>query len=267
MKNKTINKAVPQNEINSLNFSFIKRTVLDDYEIHFHDFYEIEFIISGRCIQYINGEPIECFPNSIVFLTPTDMHSTKIIEPVELINLNFDITHIDADLRFLCDNSMYSHNLSDTIITLLYDEYNSKLEYSLLIQKHLLNCLIAQIIRCSSVCHKSYRNNLSLELARYIQTHYTQNISLNLLSQTFGYTPNYLSNQFHATTGKTIKEFIINARLEHAAKALLTTSSSVTDICFTSGFTSLSNFLRAFKLKYNLSPNLYRKYNTQSQNQ
>lgn len=264
MKNKIIKKATPENEINSLNFSFSRHTVLEDYEIHFHDFYEIEFIISGKCIQYINGEPIECKPNSIIFLTPTDMHNTKVIEPIELINLNFDTDYIDSDLRLLCDKSMYAHNLSDTFISLLYDEYNSNLEYNLLLQKHLLNCLIAQFLRCATICHKPL-NNISLEIAKYIQMNYNKNITLDVLSASFGYTPNYLSNQFHKTIGKTIKQFILDTRLEHAAKFLLTTTNSVTDICYASGFTSLSNFLRAFKSKYNQSPNSYRKktYNIQ----
>ena len=236
MKNKIIKKVTPENQINSLNFSFTRRTVLEDYEIHFHDFYEIEFIISGKCIQYINGEPIECKPNSIIFLTPTDMHSATV-----------------------CDKSMYCHNISDTFISLLYDEYNSDLEYNLLLQKHLLNCLIAQIVRHAIICDKAINNNIPLEIAKYIQMNYNKSITLDVLSASFGYTPNYLSNQFHKTIGKTIKQFILDTRLDHAAKFLLTTTNSVTDICFASGFTSLSNFLRAFKSKYNQSPNSYRK--------
>ena len=259
MKNKIIKKVTPENQINSLNFSFTRRTVLEDYEIHFHDFYEIEFIISGKCIQYINGEPIECKPNSIIFLTPTDMHSATVIEPIELINLNFDTNHIDSDLRLLCDKSMYCHNISDTFISLLYDEYNSDLEYNLLLQKHLLNCLIAQIVRHAIICDKAINKNIPLEIAKYIQMNYNKSITLDVLSASFGYTPNYLSNQFHKTIGKTIKQFILDTRLDHAAKFLLTTTNSVTDICFASGFTSLSNFLRAFKSKYNQSPNSYRK--------
>lgn len=256
--NNLIKKVVPQIQLNSLNLSLIKRIVDEDYEIHFHDLYEIEFITSGRAIQYINGIPVECGPNSIIFVTPLDMHSLTVLEPIELLNICFDNNCIDFDIRSLCNKNMYSHNISDIYINLLYDEFNTDRELNLVFQKHLLNCLLSQIARSSKNCPISNSNNISFEIARYIQQHYNESMDLNTLSTTFGYTKNYLSNQFHKSIGKTIKQFISDTRLEHAAKALLTTNHSVTDICYSSGFSSFSNFLRAFKNKFGTSPNCYR---------
>lgn len=258
MKTKVIKKVIPEIDTNNLNISIVKRSVNENYELHFHELYEIEFIVSGRCVQYINNNPIECKPKSIIYITPMDMHSMTIIEPVQIINLNFGIDCIDFELQKLCDKCMYSHNLSDAYINLLCDEFDTTLEYNLLFQKHLLNCLIAQIIRHARICPKYNNRNIAYEISRYIQTHYNESITLGILSGAYGYTPNYLSNQFHKTIGKTIKQFILDTRLEHAAKLLLTTTHSVTDICYASGFTSLSNFLRTFKSKYNQSPNSYR---------
>lgn len=259
MKRPVVKKVVSERALNSLNFALIERKVVKDYVPHFHDLYEIEFIISGKCIQYINNEAIECTPNSMLFITPMDLHSVTIIEPIQIINLNFDASCIDSELLSFCEKSMYSHNMCDTYIKLLCNEYNSNLEYDLFLEKHLLNCIVAEIIRYAKIVAPQKSSNLSIETARYIQMNYNKNITLGSLSTVFGYTPNYISSQFHQNIGKTVKQFISEVRLGHAAKMLLTTTSSVTDICYDCGFTSLSHFLRAFKNKYNTSPSLYRK--------
>ena len=233
--------------------------MLKDYFVHFHDFYEIEYIISGRCIQHINGESIECGHNSIVFMTPMDIHAVTLIEPTEIINLNFEASFIDSELSPFCDKSMYSHNMSDTLLNLLLNEYNSGLEYNLILERMLLNCIIAEIFRHANSVILQKTNHVVLDIARYIKLNYNTNITLQSLSNMFGYTPNYLSSQFHKNMGKTIKQFLSEVRLEHAAKSLLTSTASVTDVCFASGFTSLAHFLRVFKLKYNQSPGSYRK--------
>lgn len=192
-------------------------------------------------------------------MTPMDLHAVTIIEPTEIINLNFEASLIDSELSTFCDKSMYSHNISDTFMSLLLNEYNSDLDFNLILEKMLLNCIIAEIFRYENVIIPQKTNNVVLDIARYIKLNFNTNITLQSLSNIFGYTPNYLSSQFHKNMGKTIKQFLSDVRLEHAAKTLLTSTDSVTDVCFASGFTSLAHFLRVFKSKYKQSPGSYRK--------
>lgn len=42
---------------------------------HWHDFYEIEFYVSGNGSTNINGKEYRITPNTLCFLTPTDFHS------------------------------------------------------------------------------------------------------------------------------------------------------------------------------------------------
>ena len=144
-------------------------------------------------------------------------------------------------------------------MSLLLNEYNSDLDFNLILEKMLLNCIIAEIFRYANVIIPQKTNNVVLDIARYIKLNFNTNITLQSLSNIFGYTPNYLSSQFHKNMGKTIKQFLSDVRLEHAAKTLLTSTDSVTDVCFASGFTSLAHFLRVFKSKYKQSPGSYRK--------
>lgn len=54
---------------------------------------------------------------------------------------------------------------------------------------------------------------------------------------------------FRKYTGKTYSEYLTELKLDYSKKLLLTTDLSITDICFSSGFSSVSNFLKAFKQK------------------
>lgn len=260
MKNfPVIQKVDPWRDSESPNFVISHRHLTKDYFLHFHDFYELEYVISGKAVHYINGEAIECAANSIVFLTPLDLHRISITEPVEFININFEPSFIESELSSLFEKGMYCHNIEDTYINLIFKEFNSNLEYNLSLVKLLLNCLICEISRDANVAIPQSSSNVSIEIARYIKANYTTNITLDLLSEKFGYTPNYLSSQFHKSIGITIKQFLNDTRLENAAKSLLTTTQPITDICFQSGYTSLAHFLRAFKAKYNESPGSYRR--------
>lgn len=59
-------------------------------------------------------------------------------------------------------------------------------------------------------------------------------------------------------TGSTPSEFIKKLRLEHAGALLKTTKLTVSEVVYTSGFTSRSYFYREFAKYYNMSPNEYR---------
>jgi AraC family transcriptional regulator, exoenzyme S synthesis regulatory protein ExsA len=60
---------------------------------------------------------------------------------------------------------------------------------------------------------------------------------------------------YKTTPGK----WLLQKRLEHARKLLVTTRKSLTDILFDSGFENQAHFSRVFKERFNLTPMQYRK--------
>jgi transcriptional regulator GlxA family with amidase domain len=59
--------------------------------------------------------------------------------------------------------------------------------------------------------------------------------------------------------GITINEYLTQTRLNYATKLLSFSDLPITEICYACGFTSFTNFSRAFKNKYHQSPSAYRK--------
>ncbi|WP_418558129.1 response regulator transcription factor [Hominenteromicrobium sp.] len=83
-------------------------------------------------------------------------------------------------------------------------------------------------------------------------------LSTNSLAQRFCISLGYLSASYKKTYGITISKYIIAKRMEYATKLLRETQISIQNIADSSGFNSLSYFMRLFKLYYNVTPARYR---------
>lgn len=71
--------------------------------------------------------------------------------------------------------------------------------------------------------------------------------------------PSAFSRFFSLRTRKTFSEFIIELRLQKAAKLLIESEMPVTEICFECGYNNISNFNRQFLNYYNMNPGKYKK--------
>ena len=96
------------------------------------------------------------------------------------------------------------------------------------------------------------------KIKEYIQNHINEDLSLDTLAAVAGMSPTSFSRFFKLRTGKTLSNYIIDYKLGLAARALVDTTSNVSEICYSSGFNNLSNFNRLFKQKRGMSPREFR---------
>jgi AraC family transcriptional regulator, arabinose operon regulatory protein len=68
-----------------------------------------------------------------------------------------------------------------------------------------------------------------------------------------------LSHLFKAQTGKSLKSFLSDQRLEKAATLLLTTEMRIKEISYAVGYCQEPSFVRAFRKKFDHSPSSYRR--------
>ena len=97
------------------------------------------------------------------------------------------------------------------------------------------------------------RAKIITEVQRYIDEHFLDT-SVEKISKHFHYNRKYITRIFHEYTGMTMCEYIREVKLRHAESALLTSSLSVEEIAYHSGYSSYSSFIKAFKKKNNLTP-------------
>jgi AraC-like DNA-binding protein len=100
-----------------------------------------------------------------------------------------------------------------------------------------------------------------LAVERVIQAmreHLHEPLSLEDMASIACLSPYYFSRVFHNIIGAPPGEFLAALRLDAAKRLLLTTSLSVTDICFEVGYTGLGSFTTRFTQSVGLPPRLLR---------
>ena len=93
---------------------------------------------------------------------------------------------------------------------------------------------------------------------RLIERHPDVRLTLGRLSRDAGLSPYHFLRTFERLTGVTPHQFIMRARLREAAMRLAGESGSVLDIALDCGFGDVSNFNRAFRTEFGVSPSAYR---------
>ncbi len=96
-------------------------------------------------------------------------------------------------------------------------------------------------------------------IAAYLALHYTEPLTIDQISAQVGLASGYAMSLFKRVLGQTIMENLLDHRLAHAQKLLVSTDRPILAIAFDSGFGSLSRFNTAFKRKCGCSPRAYRK--------
>lgn len=93
----------------------------------------------------------------------------------------------------------------------------------------------------------------------YVQTHYSERITLQELADAAGYSVYYFCKLFKEITQLTPMQYVVRYRLEQSKKRLLLSDDPAETVMLEAGFHNYSYFWRAFKEIYGLSPQAYRK--------
>ena len=88
-----------------------------------------------------------------------------------------------------------------------------------------------------------------LKVKNFISKNYMDELRLPELASLAGMSSSAFSRFFKLHTGRNISEYIIDLRPGYAARMLVDTAKSISEIGFDCGFNNLSNFNRIFKKK------------------
>lgn len=95
-------------------------------------------------------------------------------------------------------------------------------------------------------------------MAKFIAQHYTEQICVADIAKQVNLHPDYAADVFRKTFGITLNNHLIQYRVQHAQRMLVTTNEKILDVAFASGFNSLSRFNASFKLLCGCTPRQYR---------
>ncbi len=94
---------------------------------------------------------------------------------------------------------------------------------------------------------------------RMIERRPDASLTVGTLAQVAGLSPYHFLRTFERLTGITPHQYILRARLREAALRLVAEPRSVLDIALDSGFSDASNFNRAFRAEFGVTPGGFRR--------
>lgn len=254
--------------------SYLNGALTDD--VHFHNEYEILFVVDGKIEVCIDNKSFIVEKNQIVFITNLEKHFIKQLSPTYkryrlcLKTLATDTHMQNSNLLSIIKNhlSVYTQRIDATPFldsaVRIFKNINIYKDYPDFSDELVISC-ITELLALVYV-HNSQTlsfindtsNNKILEIQRYIDKHYSENILINELSKKFYISSCYLSHKFKDITGLSPKQYLSLTRLKNASLLLINTNLSISEISSKVGFNDVNNFIKKFKEAYGVLPNHYR---------
>lgn len=97
---------------------------------------------------------------------------------------------------------------------------------------------------------------LQERLLQYMSSHLDR-ITLKDMASHFAYHPNYLSSLLHQELGKSFSELVLEQRMDRAVALLRSTDLSVETVSGMVGYSNSSNFYKAFRGYFGMTPREY----------
>lgn len=243
---------------------------------HIHKEFEVLMVKNHPLNINIQGEEFVLNEGDIVIINPSVVHSTlaKLNHLQYLIQFNFPTILDEKDVKNVF---AYNYKKPYMIFKKGEDNYDEIAYYIINIYKsntdssystdyikgyfyHLyaffqkIGFLEPQIIDTSKKGYDKIH-----KITDYIHENYTNNITLESISQEFFINPSYLCRLFKEVTNSTIVEYLNQVRVKNAELFLTSTDKSIMEISQLLGFSSQTYFNRVFKNIMMLTPSQYRK--------
>jgi AraC-like DNA-binding protein len=256
-----------------------------EVDFHNHNFYEIYLFLSGNVTYIIEGKSYKLKPKDILIINNKELHKAFVesgvpyeriviwLNPEYVKSLSSDktdlLTVFDTSLResynllrLRPDITEYIYGIAEKLGVVI----NSKTFGNDILREAYIIELLVYMNRAYQISRKNgmdldvVNNDKIDNIIQYINANLDSDLTLQTLSSRFYLSKFHLLREFKKYTGYTIHKYIQQKRLI-LARELLKNCKQVTEVCNKCGFGDYSNFIRAFKKEYGLSPKKYCKMN------
>nr|WP_321306609.1 AraC family transcriptional regulator [uncultured Sphaerochaeta sp.] len=257
---------------------------LRGFSLHWHDCIEIVKVQSGHIRAQIESDYYELYTNDILFINPNCIHgffNSSFETRVTLVHIGLGFLDPSLsevrDMIFtrasLAKEPFFSEQKNPQLharIQSLFDKADKETKqhipgYRLAIKSTIYELFLllfreAPIRKISNleIENRDNRNIILDRVFKYVHENYTEEISLDAISNIACLSKYHFSRFFHQHTGQTFHTYLTHLRLTKSESLLIDTNNQIIDIAYQSGFTSIKSFNRNFKRYLLCSPTEYR---------
>ena len=244
------------------------------FESHCHTEFELLYVLQGRGKYVVEGAEYPLRPHTMMLIRPHEYHYVcpdrdSVYERYVINFRSGDLPHAILELPILRDNTDMRHGVffsEDAISPLIDQEFTNSDEIYNLIrdrkksaesQKTVIISLLSRVLLLLSLSSPSdeihYEENVITRITEYLDSHVTDPLSLDRLSQQFFISKYYLCHAFRHQNGISILAYLTAKRIV-LAQQLLKDGKSATEVAQITGFQNYSSFYRAYLKQTGHSP-------------
>lgn len=217
---------------------------------HFHDSIEIVFVLNGSYGVHVNTEECVLKKGEIAFidsLTPHFYFASGEADIYAVVIGRQLLLNADGDEVF--PSFLKESDGFEKIIKVI-DSFGKYTKANEQIKIGFVNLLIGLMKNFYPTQKRSASKvtQTFIDVLKYINSNFKNEITLKGLSEKFGYDSNYFSFLFNKFTDMHLKEYINRRRIREVERIkTLEPKRSLTSIAFECGFASEKTFFRAYK--------------------
>ncbi|MDT8718377.1 AraC family transcriptional regulator [Clostridium sp. 19966] len=228
------------------------------------EYYLIHYILSGKGKFTIREKSYKLSSGDMFIIRPQEItyYEADSKDPWEYIWIGFDYdsnAEVFSGLDFLKNDVITSKTCENIFRSMLLAEKLNFSKEMFLSSKlfELFSILVEGSERSSKQC--DLPNTYVMKAKNYIDTQYVNKISVEAISNFLGIDRRYFCSIFKKYLGKSPQKYIIDLRLEKAARLLLEQGYSPSEAAASTGYEDIFNFSKMFKKKYGAAPLHYKK--------
>lgn len=241
--------------------------------LHWHSELEFVYMIHGCMEAKVNGQPYVIHDGEFYFCNHEDIHVNAAPDKVGVqkylvLLLSYDYLKrycADLDEYVLCVNE--NEEVRERIATILqqlvaYEQtaspYDSLLKNQMILQLYYV--LLTQCLKPrKQVVMRNGNARYAKQVVGYIQEHYKEKVTMEVLAKEVGLSPQYLSKYFKTVTSMNLGQYLGRVRLENANLELLEEDKTVTEVAYENGFANVKSYINTCKQVYGMTPMEYKK--------
>lgn len=238
---------------------------------HSHSYTELFYIVGGDGQFQINGSLFPVHPHQLVVVNSNTLHTEVSYEaqPLEYIVLGIEgleLTITGSDEEQYCLYSFPENNaVLGCLQNILVEMQERKPEYQTICLAY-MDIILVKLMRNAnvSVTQTNSRvpaNRQCTSIRHYIDQHYKELITLDMLAGKASINKYYLAHAFKREYGVSPINYQIVCRIREGKRLLAETDLSLSQIASILGFSSPSYFSQSFRSAEGITPTEYRKRN------
>ncbi|GAB3975962.1 AraC family transcriptional regulator [Plantactinospora veratri] len=254
----------------------VMRPDLRDVPAHWHDYYELGYVLDGTARHVVNGVSRPLRPGGVFLLTPTDFHELHVSSATPLSCYNVviepDVAErwLDRALPvpagvagppWLTDDPSFGPDFD----RLWRESSAGRRPGAAALADAVLGCILIELARrCAEpVAAESGPEPRGgadpaggdiRRAVQYIERRFREPLTLAEVAGYVHLSPNYFSERFGQVVGVSFQSYLQARRLRFARSLLASTDLGVTEICHAAGFNSPSHFGRAYRRRFGQAP-------------